>query len=201
MKLKDIEWKKQITIPNGLSLIRLGMIPVMAYHIVSMEDRRFTGFILFLLIWTTDALDGFIARTFNQISELGMVLDPLVDKIFQITTGICLYIVGRLPLWVPLIMITKELLLVIGGAVLFKKRDVVVGAQWFGKLTTILLVAAFSFAMLLPDSQIYLIPYLFIVPVSMSVFSLISYVRYYVEKDKADALKASQEQNHKDLHA
>lgn len=183
MRVKDLDWKKQITIPNGLSIIRLALIPLMASHILDMEDKNLTAFILFLVIWTTDALDGFIARQFNQVSELGMVLDPLVDKIFQITTGICLYIVGRLPLWVPLIMIAKELLLVIGGAVLFNKRDIVVGAQWFGKLTTILLIVAFSFAMLLPNDYIYLIPYIFVVPVSMSVFSLLSYIRYYLEAD------------------
>ncbi len=192
MKLRDIEWKKQITIPNGLSLVRLAMIPIMAYYILNMEDKRLTGFVLFLLIWMTDALDGFIARTFDQISDLGKVLDPLVDKVFQITTGICLFVVDRLPLWVPLIMITKELLLVLGGAIMFRKRDVVVGAQWFGKLTTILLVIAFSVAMLIAEDYVYLIPFIFIVPVSFSILSLLSYIRYYlnaenkVEKQTAD---------------
>lgn len=184
MKLKDINWKKQITVPNGLSILRLAMIPVMAYYILNMEDKRLTGFILFLVIWMTDALDGFIARTFNQVSELGKVLDPLVDKIFQITTGICLFMVNRMPLWVPLIMVLKEALLILGGAILFRKHDVVVGAQWFGKLTTIVLVAAFSFAMLAPEHLTHWIPYLFIIPVSMSVLSLLSYTRYYLQSSK-----------------
>ena len=91
--------------------------------------------------------------------------------------------VDRLPLWVPLIMLAKEVLMVIGGAVMFKKRDLVVGAQWFGKLTTMLLVAAFSFAMLVTSEYVYLIQYVFVVPVSMSVFSLISYVRYYLDPE------------------
>lgn len=184
MKLREIEWKKQITIPNGLSLVRLGMIPIMAYYILNMEDKRLTGFVLFLLIWMTDALDGFIARAFDQVSEFGKVLDPLVDKIFQITTGICLFMVDRLPLWVPLIMITKELLMVIGGMIMFRQRDVFVDAQWFGKLTTILLVIAFSFAMLLDDQYVHLIPFIFIVPVSLSIFSLLSYIRFYLNSNE-----------------
>lgn len=184
MKLREIEWKKQITIPNGLSLVRLGMIPLMAYYILNMEDKRLTGFVLFLLIWMTDALDGFIARAFDQVSEFGKVLDPLVDKIFQITTGICLFMVDRLPLWVPLIMITKELLMVIGGMIMFRQRDVFVDAQWFGKLTTILLVIAFSFAMLLDDQYVHLIPFIFIVPVSLSIFSLLSYIRFYLNSNE-----------------
>ncbi len=192
MKLRDLDWKKQLTIPNGLSLVRLAMIPLMASYILNREQIRTTGFVLFLLIWMTDALDGFIARTFDQVSDLGKVLDPLVDKIFQITTSVCLFLVHRLPLWVPLIMLAKELLLVLGGAILFRRRDVVVGAQWFGKLTTILLVIAFSFAMLLREEYIYLIPYIFIVPVSFSIFSLLSYVKYYLDADKKDEQTADQ---------
>lgn len=185
MKLRDIDWKKQLTIPNGLSVVRLAMIPVMAVNIMHADDKRLSGFVLFLLIWLTDALDGFIARRFNQVSELGKVLDPVVDKIFQITTGICLFLIGRLPLWVPGIVILKELLLVLGGALLFRKRDVVVGAQWFGKMTTVLLVIAFSIAMLIHSDYLYLIPYIFIIPVSMSIFSLLSYVRFYLTADPA----------------
>ncbi|MDD4368124.1 MAG: CDP-alcohol phosphatidyltransferase family protein [Oscillospiraceae bacterium] len=179
MKLKDVNWKNQLTIPNGLTVLRLLLVPVMAYYIYHIDEYGLTGFYLFLAIWLTDILDGFIARHFNQISDLGKVLDPLVDKIFQLTTGVMLFIIGRLPFWVPLILLAKEILMIIGGSFLFKRQDVVVKSEWYGKLTTVLLVIAFSVALIIPTSKLAVIPWLFIGPVGFAIFAFIRYAYYY----------------------
>lgn len=77
--------KFEATIPNFLTLLRFLAIPVMAWFISAGDDYRLLSFVLFLAIWLTDLLDGYIARNFNQTSDFGKLFDPLVDKIFQLT--------------------------------------------------------------------------------------------------------------------
>ncbi len=120
-------------------------IPVLAYLIDAGDAYNTMAFLMFVAIWMTDALDGYIARHYNQISEFGKLFDPLVDKLFQFTTAVMMFIVGRLPLWVPLFIFIKEILMIIGSAVLFRKTKLVVFAEWYGKIGTVLFVAAFDF--------------------------------------------------------
>lgn len=188
MNIKDINWRKQLTLPNVLTLLRLAAIPVMAWYLYRIDTRPMRGFILFVLIWTTDVLDGWIARRFNQESKVGRLLDPLADKIFQLTTGYVLWDIGRLPLWVPLILFIKEGLLILGSLFLFKKRDTVVHSQWFGKLTTVLLVTCFAITMILPEERLNIIPWLYVIPVGMSIFSLLGYARTYLRKEQEEDL-------------
>lgn len=169
-----MNWKKQITIPNILTLVRLACIPWMAAEIYRSQGSSALSAILFLAIWATDILDGWIARNFNQISDVGKLLDPLTDKIFQVTTAIMMCLVGRLPLWVPIVLLVKEAIMIAGGAFLFNK-NYVVSAKWYGKLTTVLLALAFAALFLLPEKLIWLSPYFFIVPIAMMVYSLINY--------------------------
>ena len=91
MKLR-FEW----TIPNILTLIRFLAIPVLAYLIFLGDAYNIVAFILFVCIWLTDMLDGYIARHYNQITEFGKLFDPLVDKVFQLTTAIMLAAVDKL---------------------------------------------------------------------------------------------------------
>ncbi|MDI9469817.1 MAG: CDP-alcohol phosphatidyltransferase family protein [Bacillota bacterium] len=174
-----INWKKQLTLPNLLSLLRLIAVPFMAREILGYPERRIAAVIFFVAIWLTDVLDGWIARRFNQVSEIGKVLDPLVDKIFQITTAVMLTLIGRLPVWVPLFLIVRELIMVVGSALLYTRRRIVVHSRWYGRLTTVLLVISFALALILPDSQAHLIPGFFVAPLLLSVFALVSYIRHY----------------------
>lgn len=169
-----MNWKDQITIPNILTIIRLACVPWMAREIYVSGGSSHLSAFLFLGIWCTDVLDGWIARHFNQVSDVGKLLDPLVDKIFQITTGVMMVIVGRLPVWVPVCMVIKEIIMVIGGAVMLKHKYVV-SAAWYGKLTTVLFAFAFATIFFLPKEYIYLSPYIFILPLGMMVFSLLRY--------------------------
>ncbi len=183
----SIDWKKQLTLPNFLSLLRLAAVPFMAREIYQFPERRITAVVLFVAIWMTDMLDGWIARRFDQVSVVGKVLDPLVDKIFQITTAVMLTLIGRLPLWVPCFLIVRELVMVIGGAVLYSRRRIVVHSRWYGRLTTVLLVIAFALALILPEDQIHLIPGFFIAPLLLSLFAMVSYIRHYVNAERRGA--------------
>ncbi len=164
-----------LTIPNVLTLIRLLAIPLLARLIYVGKPYDRIAFLLFLGIWLTDLLDGWIARRFDQVTEFGKLFDPFVDKVFQLTTAIMMTLVGKLPLWVSLVIATKELIMILGGAVMLKRFEVVVFAHWYGKLATVLFVVAFGSLFFLPDSLNYLTHYIFIPPV---VCSLYAYTRY-----------------------
>lgn len=171
-----IKWKEQITIPNILTSLRLLAIPWMAVEIYRSEAKSPLSTILFLAIWFTDVLDGWIARHFDQVSELGKVFDPAVDKIFQLTTAIMLTIVGRVPLWIPIAIAIKDLILIIGGLVLMSK-DYIVSAKWIGKLNTVLLVVYFVMMFFLPDDKLQFASILFIPVLITMLLSLIIYIR------------------------
>lgn len=133
--------------------------------------------------------DGYIARKYNQISELGKVYDPLVDKLFQLATATSMYVVGRMPIWVPLFIFIKESLMILGSLILWNKKTVV-QSQWFGKLATALYVIAFSSAFFINEDFTWLLHILFLIPCFFSVIALVLYAVYYSEplKEKEESL-------------
>jgi len=128
---------KIITIPNILSFFRLCLIPLIVWQYV-WEESYFNALYLLALSGVTDIVDGIIARKFHMISDLGKALDPVADKLTQIAVLFCL--VTRFPhMWLPLILlIVKELFAGITGLMMVK-RGTVIGADWHGKVTTVLL--------------------------------------------------------------
>ncbi len=132
------QMKNQVcTIPNLLSLIRILMIPL----IVLLYWNGSYGWTaaMILLSGLTDVVDGWIARRFGQISDLGKVLDPIADKLTQAVTLFCLASSFK-GLIVPLILLLlKELFAGISGLLVIKHAGYVPGAQWHGKMTTLLL--------------------------------------------------------------
>lgn len=172
MKVK-VEW----TIPNILTLLRLLAIPWLCFLIWQWPEYRLPAFLLFIGIWLTDLLDGFIARRFNQMSEFGKLFDPLVDKIFQLATAVTMFLVGRLPLWVPLFMVIREILMVFGSIFLLKKMDKVVYSSLIGKVATFLFVLAFAALFWVPNEPRIIRDLLFIPPVLTSIAATVFYTK------------------------
>lgn len=127
-----------LTIPNLLSFFRIILIPIFIWSYCIKQDYTLTV-ILLLLSGLTDIIDGLIARTFQMISDLGKVLDPVADKLTQAAMLICL--VTRFPLMMlPLIvMVIKELYMAVSGYLIIRKTGVVLWANWHGKVATALL--------------------------------------------------------------
>ena len=170
MKLKFVP-----NVPNILTLIRFLAIPVLAYLIYAGDAYNLGAFFLFACIWLTDMLDGYIARHYNQITEFGKLFDPLVDKLFQLTTAVMMAVVGKLPFWVPLVIFFKELLMIAGSALLLKKDKTVVFAQWYGKIGTVLFVAAFAVLFFLKENQQHVAELIFILPIAWSLYACFRY--------------------------
>ncbi len=120
-------------IPNILSTIRLLMVGVFLYFFVA--ERYLACLIIYVAAFLTDLLDGFLARRNNWISNIGKVLDPLADKFMLLAALACFWSKGWLPGYLIAIVFVKELLMIIGSAFLFRK-NVVVYADWFGKLAS-----------------------------------------------------------------
>ena len=130
--------KNIFTIPNILSMFRLLLLPVIVYTYLNQKDYVLTGTLL-VISGLTDLLDGYIARTFNMMSDLGKILDPVADKATQAVVLLCLVTRFRW-LVIPFICILiKELFMSCIGMVVIKKTGEVHGAVWHGKVATCML--------------------------------------------------------------
>lgn len=134
---KNILKNQIFTIPNILSLLRIVMIPAIVW--LYNNDMPHQAVFILLLSGLTDIVDGFIARQFNLISNLGKILDPIADKLTQAV--ILLSVSSEYPLMlIPLILLTvKEVSLSIIGIFVIRKTREVKGANWHGKITTFML--------------------------------------------------------------
>lgn len=166
-------------IPNILTILRFIFIPIILYFIFT--GNYVLGIVFFTISGVTDVLDGFIARKFNLVSNFGKLMDPLADKLTQISVLACLVKVNIIPFWILVIVILKELLMVVGASFLYGK-DVVVYSKWYGKLATVLFYLAIVISLITKllgltgfwsnfDLLIYCIA------LACTVFSLIMYVK------------------------
>lgn len=124
------------TIPNLLSVLRILVIAPFAYFFLNGQLLLAVLFLAFSGL--SDMFDGMIARKFNQITELGKMLDPLADKLTQGTIAICLAVKHPLLIPILLIFVLKELGMLIGGCILLKKKKRPCAAQWYGKVATVM---------------------------------------------------------------
>lgn len=190
MIIKD--WKKEIwTIPNLLSLFRIALIPV--YIIIYLNPRSDADYYIAAGILAvsclTDLIDGKIARHFNMISKVGKILDPLADKLTQLSLILCLTIKYPILWYLVGLFVIKESYQLIAGGINLKKGKMLKGALISGKIcTTILFISLILMVMLpgLPDSAVFVI---FIID---TVFMLISFseylVTYFKRENKFQAL-------------
>lgn len=171
-------WKKEIlTIPNLLSLFRLGLIPVyIQLYLRAREPVQFyTAGMIMALSCLTDLVDGKIARQFNMVSTLGKILDPLADKITQFTLTVCLSL--KYPVLNPVLalFVGKELIQLALGAFYLCRGKMLSSALMAGKIcTTVLFISLISLVLFpgIPDAAVKAIA------IGNSVFLVISFVSY-----------------------
>ena len=181
-------------VPNTLTIIRLLLIPIIVFYIFS--GNYILAFVFFTISGITDIADGFIARKFNLISNFGKLMDPLADKLTQISTLTSLVICGIIPLWILIIVLLKEFIMIVGASFLYGK-DVVVYSKWYGKLATVLFYIAIVASLI--NKQFTLVGIwnkldfiLYCLALITTVFALIMYVRDLYRKgfiDKQDLKK------------
>ncbi len=157
-----------MTVANQITLVRILLIPVFAvfavYYSAGVREGapeewlRWSAVAVFVLAAASDGLDGWIARRFNQRSALGVVLDPIADKGLLLTAIITLSLYPwtvSLPLWFPVLVIARDVVILVGcGLLKFITGDVEVRPSILGKIATALQIAAVAWALLqIPDER------------------------------------------------
>ncbi len=151
--LEIISSDRKLTVPNFLTLIRLLAIPVVAYFVYI--HNLYLAISFGIPIALTDALDGWVARKFNQKSELGRVLDPVADKALYIFVGLSMVLGGYLPLWFYVLVIGRDLIIMALALVLIRGGlGTVPESRNIGRFTfALILLTVLSF--LLPGQMIF----------------------------------------------
>jgi cardiolipin synthase (CMP-forming) len=185
-----------MTIANKITVVRILMIPVFVtlaiYYGESiqrgapLEWQRFAAIAIFLLAAVSDGLDGYVARRYNQRSSLGVILDPIADKGLLLSGIITLSIsnwsesdpdYGKFPAWFPVLVITRDAVILVGAAVLqLLVGKVKVKPKWTGKVATVCQMCAIAWVML----QLRFLPLLFVVIVA-GLFTFISGMVYVID--------------------
>ena len=124
-----------MTIPNLISIFRILLVPVFLVFIIN--NRFLAGLTVFVLAGLSDAADGLVARLFNQKSRLGSYLDPLADKCLLVAAFICFTAMHIIPLWLTVLVITRDILILLGASILFLKNGAyTIKPSVWGKATT-----------------------------------------------------------------
>lgn len=153
VEAKKTKIRDFFTIPNILCYIRFALIPLFVYLYINAESTRdyYMAAAVILISGLTDFADGFIARKFNQITEVGKFIDPLADKLTQAALILTLMFKIKWMEILVVIFIIKEAFMAINGAVLLVKKGVKLdGAMWFGKVSTAVFYAVMFILILLP---------------------------------------------------
>lgn len=183
----NLNWKKEVfTIPNFLSLFRLLLIPVYVYLYLTAEtttDYVAAGSVL-ALSCLTDLVDGKIARKFNMISRLGIILDPVADKATQAALLLCLSL--KYPILYPVLwlLLIKESFQVIAGIIAFLNGKMLPGALFIGKVCTTVLFVSLIFMVLFPDIPTAVVYWIAVVDGCFLAASFVGYICAYCGKNK-----------------
>ncbi len=185
-----------MTTANKITIARIALIPLFVlmaiYYGESVqrgapeEWQRYTAIVIFLVAAASDGLDGYVARRYNQRSALGVILDPIADKGLLLSGIITLSIsnwsevdpnYGKFPLWFPVLVITRDVVILVGSAILHLLNGKVrVRTSWTGKVATVLQMAAIAWVMLQLK-----FPPLFYVVVAAGIFTLVSGLIYVMD--------------------
>ena len=130
------------TLPNVISFVRLCMIP--AFFVMLMQGNNIVATALFAIAACTDFLDGQIARRTNQVTKLGRMLDPAVDRLLMILGVLGVYLTGRIPLWIIVLVLGRDIVLMAGYAILLKRWKVRVDVIYPGKVATTFFFIGFA---------------------------------------------------------
>ena len=185
--MQKSDWKKEIcTIPNLLSLFRLVLIPVYIYiymNATKAEHYWIASGILAVSCFT-DLVDGKIARKFHMVSSVGKVLDPLADKMTQLTLIICLSMQHKVLRVMLVLFLIKEFFQLFAMLIFLKRGKALDGALFIGKVCTTVLFTSLFLMVLLPDMSELTTDVITAICCGFLIVSFVEYIRAYCGKNK-----------------
>ena len=182
-------------IPNILSICRLLLIPIIVISVIT--NNYLLAIIVFTVSSLTDIIDGYIARNFDAVTNVGKLLDPLADKLTQVAMIASLVWNDVISGWILAVLLTKEFIMIAGASFLYGK-SVVVYSKWYGKLATVLLYLSIMVSLLFKQFNvtsaiwITISNSLYIITLFMTIFALLLYCKALHNKgfiDKSDLNK------------
>lgn len=169
-----------MTIPNILTVFRIVLVPIYLYLFYSSgEERLVYAGTAFVIAGITDVLDGYIARKYNQTTDVGAVLDPLADKLMTFAVLISFTMAEMIPYWILLIIGLKEIVMIFGGLILYLfKGNKVLPSNRFGKAATIFFYASILSVMF--KTHLSVIRILFSVMIILNIIAFLNYLTIYL---------------------
>ena len=179
----QIQWKW--TVPNVLSLLRIGILPVFIILYIrscaiDSTALMYTAFGLLVLSGLTDCFDGWIARRFHQESEIGKLLDPVADKLTQVAVLIALTTQYREFLPLLVICTVKEMLQGLGGIIVLGKGIEMRSSKWYGKVSTVVFYVAVAAIVLWKDMPHWLVVALVALVAALMLFAFVRYLQLFL---------------------
>ena len=136
-------WRDNIvTLPNFISILRLFAVPIFVVLLINKDDPL-SAAILLSVLGATDWVDGWVARRFNQISELGKILDPTADRIMFLVAVFSMLIDGSVPVWFGVLTLIREGVVAIAALILGGLGARALTVTWIGKTSSFGLMFAF----------------------------------------------------------
>lgn len=183
IKYKNISFNQVYSIPNVLCYIRIILIPIFIYVYANAKNEvdYYLAAAIIFLSGVTDFCDGFIARKFNQVTELGKLIDPIADKLTQAAIIVALMFKFNWIFFLVILFLIKELSMLINGVILLKKGKKLDGAMWFGKVSTAVFYFSTFIIILFPMLDLVVVNILMIISAFFMALSFIMYMIEYVK--------------------
>lgn len=179
----NVRAKDIFKLPNLLCCVRIFLVPIFIYSFLYASEPKdyYMSSLILLLSGATDIADGFIARRFNMITELGIVLDPLADKLTQAAVLVCLMLKIKYMYILVILFTVKELTMGISSLLLLKRGTKLDGAKWFGKVSTSIFYLTMLILVAVPYLKIFWINTLMITSGAFLMLSFLLYMQMFIK--------------------
>ncbi len=167
-----------------ITIGRILLVPIFLIILLTeMENKEVIAFIIFLIAAITDAIDGYFARKYNQITDLGKFLDPLADKLLVTAALLALVYLGKVSAWVAAIIIFREIFIT-GFRLYFLVKDASFSASWLAKKKTMFQLIAMGILIIhtrfpYPEIVLTIGTYVLYFAVCLTIYSGVEYVIKY----------------------
>lgn len=179
--------KEVLSIPNIMGYFRIILIPIFLYtyyNATSAKDYYIVAGIV-CISGITDFLDGYVARNFNMITELGKFIDPFADKLTQAALVFCLASRHKLMWYLVGLFILKEGFMAVMGIIMLRRGKKLDGAKWFGKVCTAVLYVVMFILILLPSINDFIANNLIVLCGIFMLMSFILYIQVFYKMNKS----------------
>lgn len=166
-----------MNIPNLITIIRILLVPLLAIFLL--EEQYAYALLVFIIAGVSDGLDGFLARLWHQKTRLGAILDPIADKALLVTSFVILAVIGVIPQWLTVLVVSRDLIILAGfGILMLTGSTIKISPTWTSKLTTVFQIVTVAYFLSL-EYLLYLLflrDYLLLITALLTVTSCLHYL-------------------------